>query len=177
MKKGVLLKRSRILISVLVFLIATILFLDFREAIPPEYGEFFRYTQLVPAFLSTRNLIAGAVIALVALIVLTLLFGRLYCSYLCPLGIFQDTVSRISTFKKRKKYKYIKPRNILRYSILSAVVLSLLLGQVMLLNLLDPYSIFGRMNADLVRPVILEANNIGSKLLHTLDIYFLYPNE
>ena len=36
----------------------------------------------------------------VALVLLTCVFGRVYCSVICPLGVYQDVVSRM-----RGKYK------------------------------------------------------------------------
>ena len=51
--------------------------------------------QFLPAVLALN---AGVILFLV---VLTLVSGRIYCSVICPLGIFQDIVARIGRRKKK----------------------------------------------------------------------------
>jgi len=96
----------------------------------------FAHLQLIPA------VIAGNIAVIVAVSLLTLVFGRLYCSVICPLGIFQDLVL---AFKKKRKYKYGKALNILRYSALALFVAALAFGIHFAAVLLDPYSAYGRM--------------------------------
>lgn len=64
----------------------TLLFLDFTGTLHAWFGWMAR-VQLLPAVLAVNV----AVVA--ALLVLTLLFGRVYCSVICPLGVFQDVAS------------------------------------------------------------------------------------
>ncbi|MDR1371349.1 MAG: 4Fe-4S binding protein [Dysgonamonadaceae bacterium] len=111
---------------------------------------------------------AGSIGILLFLAVLTLLFGRIYCSTICPLGVFQDIVSRFSGRGRKKKkkgskkqwFKYSKPRNYLRYGLLAVCVVFLVFGIVTPLLLLDPYSNFGRIANNLFRPLGMEINNI-----------------
>ena len=62
--------------------------------------------QLLPAILALNFVVVVVVLAVTALI------GRLYCSVVCPMGIFQDFVTWISglLFPKRK-FQYRKPAN------------------------------------------------------------------
>jgi len=86
-------------------------------------------------------------------VLITLLFGRVYCSTLCPLGTFQDIVSRIASLfksKKQKRYKYARPHNILRYSIMTVAVLPLFFGLTLPVALLDPYSNWGRVSSQIL---------------------------
>lgn len=69
---------------------------------------------------------------------LTLLFGRVYCSTLCPLGLFQEFLMLLFRRKvpteKNRPYKYF----------LAAVVFGALIGgTVCLVRLIDPYTLFG----------------------------------
>ncbi len=54
-----------------------------------RYLGFMAKVQFVPALLALN------VIVVVALMVLTWVFGRIYCSVVCPLGVFQDMAARI----------------------------------------------------------------------------------
>ena len=49
--------------------------------------------QFVPAII---GFITGTGIAFVFLVFLTLCFGRVYCSFLCPLGVLQDIIIQLS---------------------------------------------------------------------------------
>lgn len=74
-----------------------------------------------------------SVSAFVAWLLITLVFGRVYCSTMCPVGTLLDISARVprSTRKARSKryYRYSTPRNAMRYTIL-ALMLALLIGGV-----------------------------------------------
>lgn len=78
-----MLKRFRQVLAAVAIIMVTLLFLDFTGTAARWFGWMAKI-QFLPALLALN---AGVVIALVAL---TLLFGRLYCSIICPLGIMQD---------------------------------------------------------------------------------------
>ena len=88
-----------------------------------------------------------------AVIVLTLLFGRVYCGCLCPLGIFQDAVLfLLAKTGLRKTPKYQQPLPVVRYGFLAVFILSLVSGSLLVVNLLDPFSSFGRIAAEFFIP-------------------------
>lgn len=60
--------------------------------------------QFVPSVLGTLNWVGVSVAALALLLALTLLFGRVYCSFLCPLGILQDIVFRMRRWIRPKVF-------------------------------------------------------------------------
>lgn len=154
------LKWIRILFGVILFLLITASFLSIGNIIPKEVLQ----TQFVPSLL---HLFSGGLIAFVLILILTLLFGRVYCSFLCPLGIYQDVVTRVSNLfkpKKKRKNRYIKSYNALRYTILGIVFVSLILGITYPLALLDPYSNWGRIVAQIFNPVIQFITNLLSNL-------------
>lgn len=168
------LKYLRWVLAVLIGGTILIFFLDIRGTLPTELHALL-HLQLVPAIL------AASLAALAVITLLTLLFGRLYCSILCPLGIMQDVILRVKKWwymlrkQKKKLYtKYSKPLNILRYSILSGVGIFLIAGIVMPLLWLDPYSTFGRIATSLFKPVAVWMNNIAADLLNSMGNYSLY---
>lgn len=77
-------------------------------------------------------------ILLAGLLIITLLFGRIYCSTLCPLGLYQELLMllfrRKNSVQKNKPYKYF----------LAAIVFGALIsGTSYLVRLIDPYTLFG----------------------------------
>ena len=97
--------------------------------------------QLLPAVLASSTIIV------IAVLLVTLLIGRAYCSVVCPMGIFQDIFiwfHRI-IFGKKRKYKYTKPATILRYGILTLFFLAMLVGMNSIAVLIAPYSAYARM--------------------------------
>lgn len=109
--------------------------------------------QLVPVIMSVS--ITGIVI----LLAVTFIFGRIYCSTVCPMGFFQDVFARLLRHNRkaarRHRYRYVPARNVLRYSWLAIVTLTSAAGITILLTLTDPYSAFSRMAVCLVRPLIV----------------------
>ncbi len=138
-----MLKKIRIVLSVTLFSLITFYFLDFAGILPIQFHAL-THIQFVPALLALNFGI------LAFLVLLTLLFGRIYCSSVCPMGIFQDIVSWVSkrAAKKKKKYTYSPPKNILRWSVLGAAVVLYLFGITALLGLLDPYAAYGWQDGD-----------------------------
>jgi len=82
------LKRIRQVAACICFVLVTLLFLDFTGVVQGWFGWLAKI-QFIPALLALN---LGVVVALV---LLTCVFGRVYCSVICPLGVFQDVVSRM----------------------------------------------------------------------------------
>jgi polyferredoxin len=163
-----MLKKIRIAVATVLFLLITFYFLDFADILPYHFHALAQI-QFVPA------LLAGSFAVVIILLLATLLLGRVYCSVICPMGIFQDLVSWFSKrFKRKQKYNYSKEKKILRYAILAAVIIAYLLGGTVLLSLLDPYSAFGRMVTNVFRPVYLAGNNLLAAIFNHFDNYALY---
>lgn len=172
MKQGVLLKWSRVVLAIIFFLLVTLFFVDFTDALPDSLSRFLDI-QLVPAILGG---FAGIVLFQ---FILAFLFGRVYCSVICPAGVLQDIINRIHCIGKKKKkgsrrFAFKKPANLLRYGLLAATVGFAVFGFTGLLMLLDPYSNFGRIAANLFRPVVMWVNNLAADLLMRFDNYSLY---
>lgn len=81
-----MLRTIRLTTALICFTLVTLLFLDFTGTLHTWFGWLAKI-QFLPAVLALN---LGVVLFLIAL---TWLLGRVYCSVICPLGIFQDTVS------------------------------------------------------------------------------------
>ena len=90
---------------------------------------------------------------LAVLIVLTLLFGRLYCSVVCPLGVMQDIFGWLGRKQQKNRYTHSPEKRWLRYSVLAVFVLCLIIGFAPVTTLLAPYSAYGRIVNALFRPL------------------------
>ncbi len=155
----------------LILLAATLLFLDFTGAIHSWMGWVAK-VQFLPALL-------GAHVIIVAILLLaTLIFGRLYCSVICPMGLFQDVVSRFASLtNKKRKFTYTPARSILRYSVLAIFVAALLLGVGSLVALVAPYGAFGRMISAIFAPIYQMGNNIFASLAERYGSYAFHSTE
>ena len=144
-----MLRSIRILLAAVCFTALCLLFVDVSGRLAPSLA-FMAKAQFVPAML------AGSVGAVVGVLLLTLVFGRLYCSVLCPLGVMQDVIGARAG---RYRYRYSSPHTLLRLAVFFVFAASLLAGVPLVFSLLEPYSAFGRIAADLLAPVWATGNN------------------
>lgn len=170
-----LLRKFRILFASVVFIGFFIVFADFKGIIPVKYFNILLYLQFIPSALKYFDLKSMVSIGFIIVILLTLLSGRTYCSFLCPLGIGQDLFSRIGgrIRKKFRRYGFKKPHTIIRYTLLAASLIVTMIWGLYLITLLDPYSIFGRFMTYFGKPAVLVINNLIAAILHKADIYTL----
>ncbi len=153
-----MLRFLRILLALIIFIPLTFHFLDFDTLAPSELRHL-ELIQFIP------SVVHGLVVVVGVILLITLLFGRVYCSVICPLGIFQDCVSWISKkVQKKKRYKYSPAKNGLRLLFLILTLLPLAAGLTIGLIWFDPYSIFGRIAVNVFSPVY----NFGNNILHAL---------
>lgn len=164
-----MLTKIRIGLSVLFFGLITFYFLDFAGVLPAKF-HVLAHLQFVPALMSLSLLI------LISLLVLTLIFGRIYCSVICPMGIYQDIVNRISkkVSKKKKRFRFSPAKNMLRWAVLTVTVITFVSGFTAIVGLLDPYSAFGRMVTNVFKPVYMTGNNLLESLFSRFNNYTFY---
>lgn len=164
-----MLRKIRIGISVTLFALIIFFFLDFAGLLPNGFHRL-AHIQFIPALLS----LSFGILAF--LIVLTLLFGRVYCSTICPMGILQDIVARISKSvgKKKKRYGYSPAKNILRWVVVAVTVIAYICGFTALTGLLDPYSAYGRIVVNVFKPVYMLGNNLLESVFARFDNYTFY---
>ena len=160
-----MLRKIRIVLAAVMFVGITLLFLDFTGTLHTWLGWMAKI-QLLPAVMALN------VVVIVALAVLTLVFGRIYCSVICPLGILQDVLARLR--RKKNKYSYSKEVRWLRYPMLVLGVVAAVAGIGSLFQLLAPYSAFGRIATMVLQPLWMLGNNVLGFLAERADSYAFY---
>ena len=153
--------------AAVVFVLITLLFLDVTGTLHTYLGWLAKI-QFWPALLALNV----AVVA--ALIVLTLVFGRIYCSVICPLGIMQDVVSHIHGRRKKNRFTYSGEKRWLRYGVLVVFVAAAVAGVNVIVSLLAPYSSYGRIVSSLLKPLYEAGNNVLASLAERMDSYAFY---
>ncbi|HRY99155.1 MAG TPA: 4Fe-4S binding protein [Bacteroidales bacterium] len=170
------LRRWRVFSALAVLLVFALWFLDLAQAFPIGVFTVLRYIQLVPALQLALSFSLGGVAALLLLLLSALVFGRAYCSFLCPLGLLQDLMSRIRAWiRPRKRYPRQKAYRMLRYGMLLVFLVSLAAGSGVVTGLLDPYSWFGRIAFHLVRPPLTLLHNLAAWGMNSLGSFALNP--
>ena len=171
------LKKLRVILSLLFFLVITLLYLDFTGRIYHNVTLSLTHLQFVPSLILFIETGTHLALGFALILLLTLLFGRIYCSTLCPMGTLQDLFIYLTRRLSPRKiiFKHKEPNNWIRYSIIAVVVLSLLTGSLILVNLTDPYSMFGKIAHNLFLPARTLLNNIVAKGHSLLKLYYLYP--
>ena len=165
-----MLKKLRVALAWIFWLGITLLLLDFTGALHGYLGWMAK-VQFLPAVLALN------VGVIVALVLLTLVFGRVYCSVICPLGVFQDGISWLGTRRSKKPYQYKKENKWLRYGVWALFVVALVAGVQALVALLAPYSAYGRMVQNLLQPVYLWGNNLLAHFAERAGSYTFYQKE
>ncbi len=167
-----MLKKIRIALAVVFFSLITLLFLDFTGTFHLWFGWMAKI-QLVPAILAVN---AGVV---AGLILLTLLFGRIYCSVICPLGVLQDGVSRLSGRRKgkRNRFRYSPAISWLRYGMLAIFIIAMVAGISIAVSLLDPYAAYGRIASNLFAPLYRWGNNLLAWFAERTGSYAFYATD
>ena len=98
---------------------------------------------------SVLRIIGGATLGNIAilafLLALTLIFGRIYCSVICPLGVFQDSVIWLRRKIRKKKFSYRRSPERVRNVFLAAAISLTIIGSQLLISFIAPYSAYGRM--------------------------------
>ena len=152
------------------FIAVTLVFLDFT-------GTMHHWFSWIPKLQLVEAVLAVNVIAIVLLVALTLVFGRIYCSIICPLGILQDLFGWLGKKQKKNRYSYSKEVKWLRYPVLVLFVIAFFAGIGTLVQLLDPYSTFGIIATNLLQPVYQAGNNVLASIAEYYDSYAFYHSD
>ena len=150
-----MLRKIRIPLAILTITAVTLLFLGSSWQCSLWIGWVAKI-QFLPALLALN---AGV---LVFLILMTLIFGRIYCSVICPLGIMQDGFSWLGGKFRKNRFGHVKEKKWWRYGVLAIFGIALIVGFAPLTTLLAPYSAYGRIVGNLLRPLF--------DLLHNADL-------
>ena len=165
-----MLRKIRITLAVVFFACITLLLLDFTGTLQCWLGWMARI-QFLPAVLALNAVV------IVALVLLTLIFGRIYCSVICPLGVMQDIVAHFHSRRHKNRYTYSRAKTWLRVVMLAVMVVALVAGFTSLAGLLAPYSSYGRMVTNLLQPLYVWCNNVLAAVAEHYESYAFYSKE
>ncbi|MFA5264163.1 MAG: 4Fe-4S binding protein [Opitutaceae bacterium] len=170
-------RNLRIVAALAFFGTLTAVLVDFRQLVPQHPGHAIASLQFVPAAVAlVTGALATGVLAL-AVLLLTLLIGRAYCSVICPLGVFQDVVMRLSKWlrPKARPLAFTARRTLWRQVFLWGTLAGVAAGWAgFVLSLIDPYSNYGRIASALFRPLLALANNAVVGSANAVGIASLY---
>ena len=147
-----MLRKLRICLQVVMMTLVTLLLLGIGFQVHLWAGWVAKI-QFLPALLALNF----GVLAL--LIVATLIFGRIYCSVVCPLGIMQDFFSWIGGKVKKNRFSHAKENKWLRYGFLAVFAIAMIVGFAPVTTLFAPYSAYGRIVNSLFKPLYDLLNN------------------
>ena len=164
------LRKIRIILAAVMFIGITWLFLDFT-------GTAHHLVGWMPKIQLLEALLASSVLIVVALTILTLIFGRMYCSVICPLGIMMDIFGWLGKKAKKNRYTFSKEVKWLRYPMLVVFLVAHLAGLAVVVQLLAPYSTFGLIATNLLQPVYQAGNNVLAYFAEQMDSYAFYHSE
>ncbi|HTY38283.1 MAG TPA: 4Fe-4S dicluster domain-containing protein [Bacteroidota bacterium] len=169
------LKKIRVVAALVFLFLTTAVFLDFTGRIPAIFTRTLVSLQVVPSLIRLASGVTLTSLALLFVLLLTLLFGRVYCSTLCPLGTLQDIVIRLSGRVRRRRWYRYKPAPVLiHYSLLGVCIVLALCGSMMLIDLFEPFSNFGRIVTNLIEPVFVSVNNAATSVLGRFGLFILF---
>ncbi|MDO4576087.1 MAG: 4Fe-4S dicluster domain-containing protein [Planctomycetia bacterium] len=165
-----MLRKTRIFLASLVGIVMTLMFLDFTGNVAEAFG-FLAKIQFLPAVL------AGSMLVVVGLLVVTLLWGRVYCSVICPMGILQDLISRLGGRGRKNRFGWKPAHTVCRWTVLVLFVGLIATGFSAVAMLLAPYSLFGRTVSTFLSPLYRWGNNLLAMLPESVHDYWLVPVE
>ena len=168
-----MLRKIRIILAAVFYIGITLLFLDFTGTLHAWIGWMAKI-QFLPAVL------AANAVTIAILLLLTILFGRVYCSVICPLGVMQDIISwSRGKLKKKNKFRfgYSPEKKWLRYGVLAIFIVALILGAHSLVALIAPYSAYGRIASNLLAPIYQWGNNALAWVAERHASYAFYEKE
>lgn len=164
-----MLRKIRITLAAVMLVCITWLFVDFTGTAHEQcWVTWMPKVQLLEAILALH------VAIVLVLLVATLVLGRIYCSVICPLGIMQDLFGWLGKKAKKNRYTYSKAISWLRYVMLGIMGVACVAGVGSIVQLLDPYSAFGRIATMLLQPLWKMGNNVLATVAEHYDSYAFY---
>ena len=160
-----MLRKIRLTLAIIFWVLVTWLLVDFTGTAHAYLGWMAKI-QFIPALLALN------IGALLFVVTLTLLMGRIYCSVICPLGVMQDAIAWLR--RKKNKYSYSPAKNTLRYTVLVLACATLALNVAWLGGLIFPYSTYGRIVSTCVAPLYKLANNGLAAIAEHYNSYAFY---
>lgn len=133
-----MLRKLRICIAALFLVGITLLFVGYGR----QWWGWMAKLQFLPSCLALNLPV------IIGIALLTFVFGRIYCSTICPMGVFQDVIyglrRRLFPKSGKKRGVFIPEHRLVRYGVFAAAIVSAVAFSQLLLSQLAPYSAYGR---------------------------------
>lgn len=118
-------------------------------------------------------------IVLAVFVVSTLIFGRIFCSYACPLGAAQELISNINFKNKVKKSKYAvslpnKVTNSIRVTFFITMIVTSITWGFALFSIINPFKAFSIFQ-NILNPVVLIVPILILVLILISSIFIYRP--
>lgn len=166
-------RRVRIAVGGLVLGFCALAFADIGNWVSVTVARTALWPQFAPSLLALTQGVGWITLGCLAVIALTLLFGRVYCAMLCPMGVLMDFSAWLARRTgKRRKLPYHPGRVWPRALAVTVCAGGLLAGTALPLALTDPYSVFGKVTAATLRPALGWINHLiaTTKLINPVDV-------
>lgn len=121
---------------------------------------------VITHLLASRVFLLSSTVALLT-ILLTIVFGRAWCGWICPLG---TTLDLITPRKKKATWKIKESWRSVKYGLLFVILFSALLGNLSLL-ILDPLTIFFRSLTTSLWPMVDQLITALERGLYQVSIF------
>lgn len=160
LKRYQALKMSRVAVSIVVTAMLTLIWIEFSDLFLCTFGWIERWLIIPIGF-------AVSLLTVVFWLTMTSLFGRVYCSGICPLGTLQDVAARIGRASRKgnaRHYRYSAPLNRLRYLLLGVAVICWLISITLIPVLIEPDHIYSSFIIDILKPVWGHLNNFIARV-------------
>lgn len=176
-------KTKKIRLAIQVFFLIIILFLGYLhqvkgggpsgtpsvDALCAFGGAETLYSLITKGTLINRIEVSSVVFFIITLIV-TLIFGRLFCSFICPLGTLQDLSSRLKIKKIRIPEKVHSKLSLLKYAVLIVILFLTYRAGSLIIRGYDPYAAL----MHLTSPEVLTESAIGLIILAAIIILSIF---
>lgn len=160
LKRYQALKMSRVAVSVIVTAMLTLLWIEFSDLFLCTFGWIERWL-IVPVGFGISLIVIAFWIAM------TTLFGRVYCSGICPLGTLQDVFARAGRSSRRgtgRHYRYSPPMNKLRYASLAVVVACWVVSLSIVPVIIEPDHMYSEFIINVLKPIWGHLNNVIARI-------------
>ena len=167
-KKQGILRLVRIGLAGFFFIGINLLLLDY-SGLMARYLGWMAKIQFLPAVLALNFAV------FIAIFILTLVFGRFYCSTICPLGVWQDIVSHLAARRKPQRFSYKHKHRYLRILFIGVAIAGVATTMNLLVTLIAPFGTWSRIVVNLVQPLWGFVLNGISALEDHFGIYRTFP--
>jgi polyferredoxin len=166
-------RRVRIAIGGLLLAACTLAFADIGGWISAPLARAVLWPQFLPSLLGMLHGAGWISAGCIAVILLTLLFGRVYCAMLCPLGVLMDLAAKLAGRSGRnRRLPFRHGKSWPRALTVTICAAGLLAGTALPLGFLDPYSVFGKIISATLRPALAWMNHLlaSTQLIYPVDV-------